>query len=729
MININARLYPVSKEAGRWRDMDAKDKRAELLFRIALVTGILFFTAIAIALSCYFGIAFSGADRFSFIPVTMFTGVFAVGLAILLKQSNFEKSAKGKVENFSNANVHNAVVHFLTTKKMEDVYARYYRGDIHSRANGGLGGLVRKGYILSEQGDKLRVLLKEYAEKQPIAWGYTSETHTWRAIQANHYPAAYAKVRQRLEELDAAWLEIRQEIRNQYWGDRVWEDLHQPTLPTDPSPQILPIPRLMRPTRAAVHWRNLDATTRYKERAFRIGMIAAIIILLTAAAISNYFSFKTPVLPHHYLFISACSGAISLTSALALSGMTLIGWNFAKSSNAGIKPDAPYIRDNNVLLLTEGNLDEVHDSYYKQHRRIEPLVQNGYLTIEQGKQMSQLFKRYDEISRAHAVYMATPDLFTQDVQDHPENYPAYNALVIRKTKIENQWRSLQESIKENYRPGLSSLPNEVVQNIFSFLLVKDLENVERVNHFFKAHALQVMERRCREYHLENDKPKKRLQEHFDHIMALAKNDFLPKQCIVRSKKYFRHVIDGEATLRKLQLLEKEDAEELRWNLGHALSEAISQDKIGMVKSLLTLGANLEVRNEYGCTPLVKACSLGNQKIVELLLKKGADTNALDAEGKTPLHLAILSRWDLKILRLLLEHGASKAIHRPIQGESLLHIAAKKNDKERCLLLLKYGALNGVLNTSNLTPAQCAPSVELNHLIAQFNSIHDETGEI
>jgi ankyrin repeat protein len=73
-----------------------------------------------------------------------------------------------------------------------------------------------------------------------------------------------------------------------------------------------------------------------------------------------------------------------------------------------------------------------------------------------------------------------------------------------------------------------------------------------------------------------------------------------------------------------------------------------------VRRLLDAGANTELRNYHGDTPLLLATK-GHTAAVQLLLDKGADVEAKQ-DGKAPLFFAAEGGYDA-IVKLLLEKGA------------------------------------------------------------------------
>jgi ankyrin repeat protein len=77
-----------------------------------------------------------------------------------------------------------------------------------------------------------------------------------------------------------------------------------------------------------------------------------------------------------------------------------------------------------------------------------------------------------------------------------------------------------------------------------------------------------------------------------------------------------------------------------------------------VKTLLRKGANIELRDDMGRTPLSYAVEMGNVAVTRILIEWGADVESKDKEqGWTPLLWAI-GQTNQVIARLLLEKGAN-----------------------------------------------------------------------
>jgi ankyrin repeat protein len=84
--------------------------------------------------------------------------------------------------------------------------------------------------------------------------------------------------------------------------------------------------------------------------------------------------------------------------------------------------------------------------------------------------------------------------------------------------------------------------------------------------------------------------------------------------------------------------------------------AAESGNVQEVDRLLDAGADVDARDNQGETPLFSAAFSGSREIAESLIAHGADINAMDREGSTPLHKAAYqSRREL--VELLIRKGA------------------------------------------------------------------------
>jgi len=88
----------------------------------------------------------------------------------------------------------------------------------------------------------------------------------------------------------------------------------------------------------------------------------------------------------------------------------------------------------------------------------------------------------------------------------------------------------------------------------------------------------------------------------------------------------------------------------------SIHRAAMNGNIEAVKRHLADGADVNAKNDFGSTPLIAAALEGHKEIVELLIAKGADVDAMNEAEVTSLHYAAL-RGHKEITKLLLAKGA------------------------------------------------------------------------
>ena len=139
-------------------------------------------------------------------------------------------------------------------------------------------------------------------------------------------------------------------------------------------------------------------------------------------------------------------------------------------------------------------------------------------------------------------------------------------------------------------------------------------------------------------------------------------------------------------------------------------ESRYDENSSVAEYLINNGADINVTNNHGETPLMYASKVHNIKVVELLIQKGADINAFDNYGNTAL---IYGVNNLETVKLLVENGADVNFYK---GGSTALISACEYSHERNIDVIKYlvsknaninaqdnkgdTALNKILDTSD-----------------------------
>ncbi|XP_049764441.1 serine/threonine-protein phosphatase 6 regulatory ankyrin repeat subunit B-like isoform X4 [Schistocerca cancellata] len=135
-----------------------------------------------------------------------------------------------------------------------------------------------------------------------------------------------------------------------------------------------------------------------------------------------------------------------------------------------------------------------------------------------------------------------------------------------------------------------------------------------------------------------------------------------------------------------------------------LFEALRSPKI--FKLLIDSGADVNFKDDHGCTALHRAVGDMRCEVLEMLLDAGADPNIVDDCGVSSLHILSDRRADVrditKFAERLLQAGASVNVA-DHNGRTPLHYATKRGDSKHVKILLNAGANVNAMDVNGATP--------------------------
>ncbi|MCK4292302.1 MAG: ankyrin repeat domain-containing protein, partial [Planctomycetes bacterium] len=138
----------------------------------------------------------------------------------------------------------------------------------------------------------------------------------------------------------------------------------------------------------------------------------------------------------------------------------------------------------------------------------------------------------------------------------------------------------------------------------------------------------------------------------------------------------------------------------------SLLGAVISGDIEQVKLLISQGADIDAKDEDGRTPLHTAAKAGHLDIVKLLISKGADVNVRSTEELTPLHAAARA-GHLDMAKLLISEGVDVSSDSQAWESTPLHSAAHKGRLDMVKLLVAKGAKLEKKNFNGQTPLYLA----------------------
>jgi len=136
-----------------------------------------------------------------------------------------------------------------------------------------------------------------------------------------------------------------------------------------------------------------------------------------------------------------------------------------------------------------------------------------------------------------------------------------------------------------------------------------------------------------------------------------------------------------------------------------LHESILSSKPNCAKLLIEKGAEVNAKDTDGWTPLICASRDGHIEVAKLLIEKEAEVNAKDTDGWTPLILA-LRFGHFEVAKLLIENRA-EVNAKSTYGSTPLICASSDGHIEVAKLLIEKGAEVNAKSTDGWTPLICA----------------------
>ena len=130
----------------------------------------------------------------------------------------------------------------------------------------------------------------------------------------------------------------------------------------------------------------------------------------------------------------------------------------------------------------------------------------------------------------------------------------------------------------------------------------------------------------------------------------------------------------------------------------------SKKSVALLQTLIDYGYPIDTKDSDGYTALNYAIEHKYYNTANLLLQNGADPFLMiDKKGRNGVTIALESK-DTKILNTIAKYAGTLC---DIQGNTILHYAAKTSDEETVKLLLSYGLDKKIANISGDTPYDLA----------------------
>lgn len=137
----------------------------------------------------------------------------------------------------------------------------------------------------------------------------------------------------------------------------------------------------------------------------------------------------------------------------------------------------------------------------------------------------------------------------------------------------------------------------------------------------------------------------------------------------------------------------------------ALHIAVIGGQTGIARILLDSGANVNAKDHNGWTPLFFSGKRPNKDLVELLIQHGAQVNISSNSGWTPVHALAVSD-NSELIRLLAKNGGKVNVG-DNDGNTPIYEAIELGNLKTVKELIHLGARVNVSNAIGMTPLHIA----------------------
>ncbi|XP_028299820.1 CARD- and ANK-domain containing inflammasome adapter protein [Gouania willdenowi] len=152
-------------------------------------------------------------------------------------------------------------------------------------------------------------------------------------------------------------------------------------------------------------------------------------------------------------------------------------------------------------------------------------------------------------------------------------------------------------------------------------------------------------------------------------------------------------------------------------LGPALFTTVRLNQDRMMDLLIKGGADVNIWNKKRYTPLLLSAELGHTEVFRVLVAENADLDVRLSDFSSALHLGVQS-GNTSIVRALLEKGMDPDI-KTVKGFTPLHVAAHYDRAEIVALLVKGGAQVNSVDQQGLTPLHIASQLAHTDVVVQL----------